>query len=122
MSWYYKNGTGVCLYRLSKAPDIDNRAAVGSRGALQAARGRFRAQHWAGYLDRLPLAYGRSSPPVPAGVLPLSPVHQRGVRRACVPFRVCVTIIKLSPVGTAELSPGRSPGLACALEESRRDD
>ena len=27
-----------------------------------------------------------------------------------------------SPVGTAEVSPGRSPGLACALEKSRRDD
>src|SRR5258708_28311719 len=27
----------------------------------------------------------------------------------------------LSPAGTVELSPGRSPGLPCSVEESRRD-
>ena len=36
--------------------------------------------------------------------------------------RVRTTISKSSPVGTADLSPGRSPGLACVLERSRRDD
>jgi hypothetical protein len=30
--------------------------------------------------------------------------------------------MRLSPEGTAELSPGRSPGSGCALEKSRRDD
>jgi|SRR5271163_4916159 len=36
--------------------------------------------------------------------------------------RVCVrtTITKSSPVGTADLSPGCSPGLAGAMEKSRR--
>jgi hypothetical protein len=42
-------------------------------------------------------------------------------------FSVCVrtTVTRSSPVGTAELaelSPGRSPGLAGAMEKSRRDD
>ena len=39
-------------------------------------------------------------------------------------LKACVrmTISILSPVGTAELSPGRSPGLAYAMEKSRRDD
>jgi hypothetical protein len=32
------------------------------------------------------------------------------------------SISKSSPVGTAELSPGRSPGLPCTIEKSRRDD
>ena len=32
------------------------------------------------------------------------------------------TDCKMSPAGTAELSPGRSPGLVCAIEKSRRDD
>jgi hypothetical protein len=32
------------------------------------------------------------------------------------------TVPQSSPVGTAELSPGRSPGLACTIDKSRRDD
>ena len=30
--------------------------------------------------------------------------------------------LEIESVGTVELSPGRSPGLACAIEKSRRDD
>ena len=33
-----------------------------------------------------------------------------------------VAIKEMSPAGTAELSPGRSPGSAGAMEKSRRDD
>ena len=44
------------------------------------ARRRFRAQHWAGYLDRLSHAHGRGSPALPAGVLHLSPASPARLR------------------------------------------
>jgi hypothetical protein len=45
------------------------------------------------------------------------PVRPMGLKRAREN-----DITNMSPAGTAELSPGRSPGLACATEKSRRDD